>query len=112
MYDDFCRSRTKLQIGKLTGYTLCFQLLQDIICKEQTEFLEFARSKWDKTAILFMKCPGFVKSKWAMKMHRVQELPKYFTECANIPFSGNNDIRLKFVCSLQEVSHHTDDDYS
>ncbi|EZA53909.1 hypothetical protein DMN91_009945 [Ooceraea biroi] len=81
-----------------------YMSLQSTISEEQTEFLDFAKNKWDATAQLFIKYPDFISCKWNRKMCRLQKLPKYYAECTTIPFSMTKDVKLEFVRCLQQES--------
>ncbi|XP_028050349.1 uncharacterized protein LOC105838508 [Monomorium pharaonis] len=83
--------------------------MQEIISKEQKEFLEFAMHKWDDTFKWSIKCMKFIAKKWKAKMRRFQtKLPRYYVELKNIPLSvqkinfQNKEIKVTAISCLRQ----------
>ncbi|XP_076645747.1 uncharacterized protein LOC143355113 [Halictus rubicundus] len=75
--------------------------LQKDITEEQTEFLEFAKSKWEeRLPSLFVQNEDYVNKCWKSKLRYVHNLPRYYGEVTNIPFVRDKNIEVKFdsVC--------------
>ncbi|XP_018399079.1 PREDICTED: uncharacterized protein LOC108776846 [Cyphomyrmex costatus] len=87
-----------------------YMALQEIISKEQKEFLDFVKSKWNDAFAWNIKCNKFVVSKWNIKMQRFKKLPRYYIESINIPLSvqrtnlKNEDIKVTILSCLQQGS--------
>ncbi|XP_012231570.1 uncharacterized protein [Linepithema humile] len=100
---------TDVQRAEMEAY----MALQKQITKEQTEFLDFAKSKWDNNLTHMIKCNKYVIEKWKAKVRRLQQLPRYYIECKNIPLSvqeinintsTKKKIKVEFVTCLKQVS--------
>lgn len=89
-----------------------FQALQEIISKEQKEFLEFAKMKWNDSFNWLIKCNKFVTLKWKAKRQRFEKLPVLYVESLNIPLSVQEinfkikDIKVTFTSCLRQVSYY------
>ncbi|XP_076762937.1 uncharacterized protein LOC143430509 [Xylocopa sonorina] len=70
--------------------------LQQVISKEQDEFLNFARSKWSERSLHIMH-EKYINLRWNTKLQHIRKLPKYYAEVTDIPFVTNKNVEMKFI---------------
>ncbi|XP_076244397.1 uncharacterized protein LOC143185335 [Calliopsis andreniformis] len=78
--------------------------LQKIISKEQDEFLEFAKSKWNDRSLTIM-CEDYINSYWKSKLQYIYKLPRYYAEVTNIPFVADKNIEVKYISVCLQMGH-------
>ncbi|CAD1469788.1 unnamed protein product, partial [Heterotrigona itama] len=76
--------------------------LQQIISQEQDEFLEFAKSKWNKR-LFKITCEDFINLSWKSKLQYMYKLPRYYSEVTTIPFVTDKNIEVKFISNCLQL---------
>lgn len=76
--------------------------LQEIISREQDEFLEFAKSKWHERSFK-ITCEDYINLHWKLKLQYIYKLPRYYTEVTSIPFLADKNIQVKFLSNCLQL---------
>ncbi|CAL7935085.1 unnamed protein product [Xylocopa violacea] len=76
--------------------------LQQIISREQDEFLKFAKSKWSERSLHIMH-ENYINLRWNSKLQYIHKLPKYYAEVTDIPFVTKKSIELKFISECLQM---------